>query len=81
MAVGGRATLFGAVVGALLVNFAKTYFTGAFPEVWLFALGGLFILVTILAPQGIIGLFKRGKKKGPDEPGSEIESDSEVKAS
>ncbi|MDJ0880542.1 MAG: urea ABC transporter permease subunit UrtC [Gammaproteobacteria bacterium] len=63
VAVGGRATLFGAVLGALLVNYAKTYFTGAFPEVWLFALGGLFILVTIFAPNGIIGFFKRRKKK------------------
>jgi urea transport system permease protein len=64
VAVGGRATLFGAVLGALVVNYAKTYFTGAFPEVWLFALGGLFILVTIFAPDGIIGLFKRNKKSG-----------------
>ncbi len=64
VAVGGRATLFGAVLGALVVNYAKTYFTGAFPEVWLFALGGLFILVTIFAPDGIIGLFKRKKKSG-----------------
>ena len=63
VAVGGRATLFGAVLGAILVNYAKTYFTGAFPEVWLFALGGLFILVTIFAPNGIIGFFKRSKKQ------------------
>jgi urea transport system permease protein len=62
VAVGGRATLFGAVLGAFVVNYAKTYFTGAFPEIWLFALGGLFILVTIFAPDGIIGLFKRKKK-------------------
>ena len=70
VAVGGRATLFGAVLGALLVNYAKSYFTGAFPEIWLFGLGGLFILVTILAPQGVMGYFKR-KTKGaesiPDE--------------
>lgn len=62
VAVGGRATLFGAILGALVVNYAKTYFTGAFPEIWLFALGGLFILVTIFAPQGIVGFFKRKKK-------------------
>ncbi len=70
VAVGGRATLFGAVLGALLVNYAKTYFTGAFPEVWLFALGGLFILVTLFAPRGIVGLFKRNKKsdQGRNEP-------------
>lgn len=68
VAVGGRATLFGAVLGALLVNYAKTYFTGAFPEVWLFALGGLFILVTLFAPNGIIGLFKRKPKQHKAEP-------------
>ncbi len=74
VAVGGRATLFGAVLGAILVNYAKTYFTGAFPEIWLFALGGLFILVTLFAPKGIIGLFQRNKKAsvdsgpGPDQP-------------
>lgn len=66
VAVGGRATLFGAVLGALVVNYAKTYFTGAFPEIWLFGLGGLFILVTILAPQGIIGFFRKKKSK-PEE--------------
>lgn len=62
VAVGGRATLFGAVLGAVLVNYAKSYFTGAFPEVWLFALGGLFILVTIFAPNGIVGFFKKTNK-------------------
>ena len=64
VAVGGRATLLGAVLGALLVNYAKTYFTGAFPEIWLFALGALFIIVTILAPRGILGYFSRGPKGG-----------------
>ena len=43
VAVGGRGTLFGAVAGAVLVNYAKTYFTGALPEVWLYALGALFV--------------------------------------
>ena len=62
VAVGGRGTLYGAVLGALLVNFAKTYFTGALPEVWLFALGGLFVLVTLFLPQGLVGLLKRGRK-------------------
>ena len=64
VAVGGRATLLGAVLGALLVNYAKTYFTGAFPEIWLFALGALFILVTLFAPRGILGYF--GKKDRRD---------------
>ena len=56
VAVGGRGTLYGAIAGAVLVNYAKTYFTGAFPEVWLYALGALFVLVTLFLPHGIIGL-------------------------
>ena len=58
VAVGGRATLIGAVIGAIAVNFAKTWFTGAFPEIWLFALGVLFIVVTIVTPQGIMGSLR-----------------------
>ena len=65
VAVGGRATLLGAIIGALVVNYAKTYFTGAFPEAWLFALGGLFIMVTIFAPSGILGYFKPSERKLP----------------
>jgi urea transport system permease protein len=57
VAVGGRGTLIGPVVGAFLVNFGKTYLTGAIPEVWLFALGGLFIAVTLFLPKGIVGLI------------------------
>jgi urea transport system permease protein len=56
VAVGGRGTLHGAVAGAVLVNYAKTFFTGALPEVWLYALGTLFVLVTLFLPRGIIGL-------------------------
>lgn len=56
VAVGGRGTLYGAIVGAILVNYAKTYFTGAFPEIWLYALGALFVLVTLFLPRGIVGL-------------------------
>jgi urea transport system permease protein len=59
VAVGGRGTLVGAAFGAVLVNFAKTYFTGVLPEYWLFALGLLFILVTIFLPKGIFGLASR----------------------
>ena len=55
VAVGGRGTLVGAALGAVLVNFARTWFTGALPELWLFALGLLFILVTIFLPKGILG--------------------------
>ncbi len=59
VAVGGRGALVGAVVGAVLVNYAKTWLTGALPEVWLFALGGLFVAVTLFLPYGIIGLLRR----------------------
>jgi len=55
VAVGGRGTLHGAILGALLVNYFKSYLTSALPEVWLFALGGLFIGVTLFMPKGIIG--------------------------
>jgi urea transport system permease protein len=56
VSVGGRGTLYGAIAGAVLVNYAKTYLTGAFPEVWLFALGALFVLVTLFLPRGIVGI-------------------------
>ncbi len=59
VAIGGRGTLFGAVIGALIVNYAKTYFTGALPEFWLFALGTLFIVSTLYLPKGVVGLFER----------------------
>lgn len=62
VAVGGRATLYGAVLGAFVVNYGKTYFTAAIPELWLFALGALFILVTILLPKGVVGLLRRNKE-------------------
>jgi urea transport system permease protein len=57
VAVGGRGTLFGAVIGAVLVNYAKTYFTGSLPEVWLYALGAIFVLATLFLPRGIVGLL------------------------
>ncbi len=57
VAVGGRGTLYGAVIGAILVNYAKTRFTAVWPEAWLFALGGLFVAVTVFLPQGIVGWF------------------------
>jgi len=62
VAIGGRATLFGAVAGALMVNYGKTYFTAALPDAWLFALGALFVLVTLLLPKGLAGLFRRRKE-------------------
>jgi urea transport system permease protein len=68
VAVGGRGTLYGAIAGAILVNFAKTRFTGIFPEAWLFALGGLFVVVTIFLPKGVVGLIdKYTQKKIPKE--------------
>ncbi len=59
VAVGGRATLYGAVLGAIGVNYAKTWFTGVLPDAWLFALGALFVLVTLFLPRGVVGLFRR----------------------
>ncbi|BAL97285.1 urea ABC transporter permease subunit UrtC [Rubrivivax gelatinosus] len=62
-AVGGRATLVGPIVGAFFVNGAKSWFTVAFPEFWLFFLGALFIAVTLFLPDGLVGLLKRRKKE------------------
>ena len=67
VAVGGRGTLYGAIAGAILVNFAKTRFTAIFPEAWLFALGGLFVIVTIFLPKGIVGLIEKCKSKWSDK--------------
>ncbi|MBT3904824.1 MAG: urea ABC transporter permease subunit UrtC [Rhodospirillaceae bacterium] len=72
VAIGGRGTLYGAVLGAILVNYAKTYFTSAFPEAWLYALGAMFILVTIFLPKGIVGVLSAWKSK-------DIESDPDPK--
>jgi len=58
-AVGGRASLIGPIVGAFFVNGAKSWFTQAFPEFWLYFLGALFIAVTLFLPQGIVGLFRK----------------------
>ena len=59
VAIGGRYTLYGGVIGALLVNYSKTFLTSAMPEVWLFVLGGMFILVTIFLSKGIVGLINK----------------------
>jgi urea transport system permease protein len=64
VAVGGRGTLVGAALGAGLVNGAKSVFTVAFPEYWLFVLGAIFILVTLFLPRGIVGLLNRGLLHG-----------------
>ncbi|MBO0904013.1 urea ABC transporter permease subunit UrtC [Jiella sonneratiae] len=59
-AVGGRGTLIGPVLGALLVNYGKTVFTAVLPEFWLFMLGGLFVFVTLVLPRGIVGTIDHG---------------------
>ena len=55
VAFGGRGTLYGAAIGAVLVNFGKTLFTGIIPDLWLFALGALFVLNTLALPNGVVG--------------------------
>jgi urea transport system permease protein len=67
VAIGGRSTLFGAVLGAILVNYAKTRFTAIMPEMWLFGLGALFVLVTLFLPKGVVGLLAKFKAKERDE--------------
>ncbi|PMN64322.1 urea ABC transporter permease subunit UrtC [Enterovibrio norvegicus] len=59
VALGGRATLYGAVIGAVIVNYAKSWFTVEFPEVWLFALGALFVAATLYLPKGVTGLWTK----------------------
>lgn len=70
VAVGGRGTLVGAVVGAGGVNAMKSWLTGAAPDFWLFFLGGLFIVVTLLMPQGIVGLARQAwaRRRGAPQP-------------
>ena len=59
VAVGGRGTLYGAIIGAFVVNFASTYFTSALPEVWLYALGALFVVSTLYLPKGVVGIISK----------------------
>nr|WP_276120574.1 urea ABC transporter permease subunit UrtC [Pararhizobium qamdonense] len=70
-AVGGRGTLIGPIIGAILVNFGKSIFTAAFPEFWLFALGALFVATTLFLPKGVVGtvqqfLARRKEQKKAD---------------
>ena len=62
VAVGGRGSLSGALLGAFLINGAKSWCTVAFPDLWLYILGGLFIAVTLFLPRGVIGLFGRAER-------------------
>jgi len=57
VAIGGRGTLYGAIAGAILVNYAKTWFTTALPSAWLYLLGALFVLTTLLLPNGVAGML------------------------
>lgn len=59
VAVGGRGTLAGAVLGAVGVNWARSILTNSFPDLWPFFLGGLFVAVVLIFPEGFIGLFRR----------------------
>ena len=61
--VGGRGTLYGAALGAVLVNYMKTFFTTAIPELWLYALGTIFVCVTVFLPQGLAGLLPSLNRK------------------
>jgi urea transport system permease protein len=72
VAVGGRGTLIGGAIGAVIVNYAKTVFTSGFmAPYWLFALGALFIFVTLLLPKGILGLFdERIRRRPADSSGN-----------
>ena len=80
VAVGGRGTLVGPILGAWAVNFAKTWLTGSVPEVWLFFLGGLFILVTLLMPKGILGALKSLRRAGTLPAGPPAEARKEKHA-
>jgi urea transport system permease protein len=77
-AVGGRGTLIGPIIGGLLVNAGKTVFTSLWPDYWLYALGALFILVTLFLPKGVVGTLRdvfgrrvppRGDNTEPEETG------------
>ena len=85
VAVGGRGTLTGAVIGAVLVNYAKTQFTsGILAPYWLFVLGGLFVAVTLLLPRGIVGTLQHWsqewRQRGRNTPESERVREAAVRA-
>ena len=78
-AVGGRASLIGAVYGTLLVNYGKTFFSETYPELWLFLMGGLFIAVVMFFPDGLAGIYE--KYSGKFKFLSKFKSSSEKPAS
>ena len=61
VAVGGRGSLAGAILGAMSVNYGRSVLTNYFPELWPFILGGLFVLVVLLFPDGLVGMIRKGK--------------------
>ncbi len=69
-AFGGRGTLWGAALGAVVINAAKSWFTGVMPDAWLFMLGGLFIVVTLFMPKGLAGLFSGWRQHAAIKPAS-----------
>jgi urea transport system permease protein len=71
-AFGGRGTLWGAALGAVVVNAAKSWLTGVMPDAWLFMLGGLFIVVTLFMPKGLAGLFAGWRKHVPTKQSAEV---------
>mgnify|MGYP000152584261 CR=1 FL=1 len=73
-AVGGRATLIGPIVGAFVVNGAKSWLTVAYPEFWLYFLGALFIVVTLYLPDGLMGLVKKFQRRRPVASGAAPET-------
>jgi urea transport system permease protein len=78
VAVGGRGTLYGAAVGAILVSYAKTRFTALVPESWIFMLGALFVIVTLFLPKGLAGLIRSNDEAGDnaakDNPAPTVEA-------
>jgi urea transport system permease protein len=84
VAVGGRGTLLGAALGAVIVNAFKSYFTVAFPDLWLFFLGALFVLVTLLFPSGVVGLGRQlmgARRARPQQTAADAAASTEAASS
>jgi urea transport system permease protein len=73
VALGGRGTLVGAALGAVIVAAGETWLTALFPEIWLFVLGAAFILVTIFLPRGVLGLVEKSGRRRKAEPATVLE--------
>ncbi|MCP9471488.1 MAG: urea ABC transporter permease subunit UrtC [Nitrospira sp.] len=73
VAVGGRGTLVGAVLGAVTVNYGRSVLTNYFPEAWPFILGGLFVVVVTMFPDGLIGILRKLFSGGPPAPGLAVQ--------